>query len=199
MTTQKIKYSQVFDKFDDWLKNASLDQRIIEPTAMNLATVGLDMMPSNRMVLLKKYDHLGFCFFTNLNSRKAKEIFLNPKVSLCFYWGVLGRQIRIQGNAKLVENIEADQYFSTRPRDSQIGAWASHQSSEMNDRSDFEKNIEYFQNKFKDQQVIRPEFWSGFRVEPILIEFWSEGKFRLHTRELFEKFEDGWVTKLLYP
>lgn len=199
MTTQKIKYHQPFDKFDEWFKSASIDQRIVEPTAMNLATVGCDMMPSNRMVLLKKYDYLGFCFFTNLKSRKATEIFLNPKVSLCFYWGVLGRQIRIQGNAKLVEKVEADQYFSTRPRDSQIGAWASNQSSEIQTYGDFEKNIENYQKQFANQQVPRPDFWSGFRVEPMLIEFWSEGKFRLHTRELYEKFEDGWVMKLLYP
>lgn len=199
MTIKNTDFCEPFQKFNEWFCEAIADKRIHEPTAMSIASVNENFQPSNRMVLLKKHDENGFCFFTNLKSRKAQEIFINSSVSLCFYWGVLGRQIRIEGLAKLVENFEADEYFATRPRDSQIGAWASLQSSTMEDHQDFEKRIKFFNEKFKDQTVLRPEFWSGFRVEPNYFEFWHEGKYRLHHRQIYKKIINGWEEKILYP
>ena len=196
---QIIAFNEPFDKFKQWLDEASTDNRIVEPTAMNLASVDNKNCPSNRMVLLKKFDERGFCFFTNLNSRKAQEISANPNVSLCFYWGVLSRQIRIEGVAKRVSDAEADEYFKSRARQSQIGAWASKQSTQMNQWSEFEERISYFEEMFRDKEVKRPEFWSGFRVVPKLIEFWSEGKFRIHHRQSYELIDQGWQTKILYP
>ena len=188
-----------FLKFNEWFNQALNDNRIIEPEAMNLATVNKNNFPSNRMVLLKKHDKNGFCFFTNLGSRKAQEIANNPNVALCFYWGIQKRQIRIQGVAKIIEDFDADNYFATRPRNSQIGAWASKQSSEMDKREDFENRLKFFEEKFINQTVIRPHFWSGFCVKPDLFEFWHEGEYRLHHRQIYEKSSQGWKIKILYP
>ena len=199
MTTQIIAYSEPFKKFQQWFNEAENDQRITEPTAMNLATISQNLCPANRMVLLKKFDERGFCFFTNLNSRKAQEISANPNVSLCFYWAVLSKQIRIEGVAQKVSDAEADEYFASRARQSQIGAWASKQSNVMAEWSEFEERINYFEEMFRDKEVKRPEFWSGFRVVPKLIEFWSEGKFRIHHRQSYELIGRGWQTKILYP
>ena len=199
MTIKKILFLEPFEKFNEWLKDAVVDKRIFEPTAMSLASVDENSRPSNRMVLLKKHDEKGFCFFTNLGSVKAQEIIKNSSVALCFYWGVQGRQIRIEGVAKKIEDFEADEYFATRPRDSQIGAWASKQSVAMEDHQDFEKRLKFFEEKFANQKVLRPHFWSGFRVEPSSFEFWHEGQFRLHHRQINQKIVDGWETKILYP
>ena len=199
MTIKIVDKFEPFKKFDKWFNDAKNDSRIIEPTAMNLATVGENLLPSNRMVLLKKHDENGFCFFTNLASKKAQEINKNPHISLCFYWGAQSRQIRIQGIAKQIENFEADQYFATRPRESQIGAWASKQSSVMNHRQDFEERIKLYEEKFRNIEVTRPQFWSGFRVEPDNFEFWHEAEFRLHHREFYQKFSNGWRIDILYP
>lgn len=199
MTIKIVDKFEPFKKFDKWFNDAKNDSRIIEPTAMNLATVGENLLPSNRMVLLKKHDENGFCFFTNLASKKAQEINKNPHISLCFYWGAQSRQIRIQGIAKQIENFEADQYFATRPRESQIGAWASKQSSVMNHRQDFEERIKLYEEKFRNIEVTRPQFWSGFRVEPDNFEFWHEAEFRLHHREFYQKFSNGWQIDILYP
>jgi pyridoxamine 5'-phosphate oxidase len=194
-----LDYQLILSKFSEWFDQANKDQRITEPSAMSLATIGQDNQPSNRMVLLKKFDQNGFCFFTNLNSRKANEIKQNCKVSLCFYWGVLGKQIRIEGDATLVSNYEADQYFSSRPRQSKIGAWASIQSSEIKEWVDFENRIKEIEERFKDQEIPRPEFWSGFCVNPRQIEFWHEGEFRIHYREQYNKHDNKWTKKILYP
>jgi pyridoxamine 5'-phosphate oxidase len=199
MTIKKTTFLEPFEKFNEWFCEAIADKRIYEPTAMSLASVDENSSPSNRMVLLKKHDEKGFCFFTNLGSRKAQEIFKNSAVALCFYWGVQGRQIRIEGVANKIEDFEADEYFATRPRDSQIGAWASKQSNIMENHQDFEKRIKFFDDKFSNQNVLRPEFWSGFRVVPKSFEFWHEGKFRLHNRLIYQKITDGWETKNLYP
>lgn len=199
MTTSIIAYSEPFEKFQQWFNEAGNDQRIIEPTAMNLSTVSQNLYPANRMVLLKKFDERGFCFFTNLNSRKAQEISANPNVSLCFYWPTLSKQIRIEGVAQKVSDAEADEYFASRARQSQIGAWASKQSSKMNQWSEFEERISYYEEMFRDKEVKRPEFWSGFRVVPKVIEFWSEGKFRIHHRQSYELVGQGWQSKILYP
>lgn len=188
-----------FQKFSQWFKEACARPEIIEPTAMCLSTVDEKNCPSSRMILLKKFDERGFCFFTNLTSRKGKELLHNTNVALCFYWGILGRQIRIEGEVEKVSIKEADDYFASRRRGSQIGAWASKQSCEMKDWSEFEERIKKISDDFKDQEVPRPPFWSGFRVVPKRIEFWEEGEFRIHHRELYEHSSDGWSVKKLYP
>ncbi len=193
-------YSAPFQKFKEWFDEAQAHKEIIEPTAMCLSTVGEDNKPSSRMVLLKKYDERGFCFFTNLTSRKGRELKNNKNVALCLYWGALGRQIRIEGEIEKVSQKEADDYFASRRRGSQIGAWASKQSHAMRCWSDFERRLDEFTQEFDDLQIPRPPFWSGFRVKPQYIEFWQEGEFRIHKREVYKKLaNDGWQVQMLYP
>lgn len=188
-----------FQRFNEWFEKAKTNSAIIEPTAMCLSTVDQSGRPSNRMILLKKFDESGFCFFTNLTSRKGKELSENKNVALCFYWGILGLQVRIEGEVEKVTLKEADDYFSSRRRGSQIGAWASKQSCEMHEWREFEDRIAEIEDHFKDQEVPRPPFWSGFRVVPKRIEFWEEGDFRIHKREVFVRVEGGWEVKKLYP
>lgn len=199
MSATKIDWSQPFEKFSIWFGEAIAKKEIIEPTAMCLATVDAAGNPSSRMILLKSFDERGFCFFTNLTSRKGKELEQNPNVALCLYWGILGRQVRIEGKVEKVSLKEADDYFSSRRRGSQIGAWASKQSCEMKDWSEFEDRIDEITKDFAGREVPRPPFWSGFRVVPKKIEFWQEGDFRIHRREVYEKFLDGWKVKKIYP
>jgi pyridoxamine 5'-phosphate oxidase len=193
------QHCEPFELFAKWLKEAEKNPQIVEPTAMCLATVDEKNHPSNRMVLLKKFDENGFCFFTNLTSRKAGELNVNNNVALCFYWGILGRQVRITGEVEKVSAKEADDYFSSRRRGSQIGAWASKQSAIMNNDEEFENRIKQIEEDFKDQNIPRPPFWSGFRVQPQSIEFWEEGDFRIHKRTVYNKAGDGWEVVRLYP
>jgi len=195
----KTNYSAPFLLFKDWFDQANQNQQIIEPTAMCLATVGVDNKPSSRMVLLKKFDERGFCFFTNLNSRKSHELNNNHFVALCFYWGALRKQVRIEGYVEKVSDIEADEYFSSRRPASRIGAWASRQSQKMNNWQEFMDRIDAIKQKFHNQDIPRPNFWSGFRVIPNSIEFWQEGDFRIHERHLYKKIQDGWIVDQLYP
>ncbi len=195
----KSNFLEPFQKFEEWFKKACENQQIIEPTAMCLATSDQKKCLSARMVLLKKFDERGFCFFTNLTSRKSQQLQQNQNVALCFYWAALGLQIRIEGAVEKVSSQEADDYFSSRRRESQIGAWASKQSQEMENWQEFEDRITEIEKKFNSQKVPRPEFWSGFRVVPNLIEFWQEGDFRIHRREVYEKSGDGWKVKKIYP
>lgn len=194
-------FSQPFKKFQQWFEKAQANSAIIEPTAMCLATVDENNCPSSRMILLKSFDERGFCFFTNLTSRKGKELNKNSNVALCFYWGVLGLQIRIEGLVEKVSVKEADDYFASRRRGSQIGAWASKQSCEMKNWEEFQERIESITKDFADQEVPRPPFWSGFRVVPKRIEFWEEGEFRIHKREVFERAGNArsWQVTKLYP
>ena len=196
-----IEFQQPFNKFGEWLKKAQDNSAIIEPTAMCLATVDENNSPSSRMVLLKGFDERGFCFFTNLTSRKGKELNQNNNVALCFYWGVLGLQVRIEGQVEKVSVKEADDYFASRRRGSQIGAWASKQSCEMKSWEKFEERISTITKDFEGQQVPRPPFWSGFRVVPEKIEFWSEGEFRIHQREVYQRPKNSrsWNLTKLYP
>lgn len=194
-------FNEPFDRFNLWLQEASSNPAIIEPTAMCLSTADKEGSPSSRMVLLKKINQNGFYFFTNLTSRKAGELAENTKVALCFYWAILGKQIRIEGRVKPASNQEADEYFASRRHGSQIGAWASKQSSEMSEWKEFEDRINEFTKKFEGQEVPRPPFWSGFAVQPNRIEFWQEGEFRIHKREVYKLIQnnEGWVKDLLYP
>lgn len=191
--------SEPFAKFANWFEQAQVKPEIIEPAAMCLSTVNEENCPSSRMILLKKFDERGFCFFTNLTSRKGAELAQNPNVALCFYWGILGLQIRIEGKIEKVTPQEADDYFASRRRGSQIGAWASKQSQEMAKWSEFEERIKKVTQDFDGQEVTRPPFWSGFRVVPKAIEFWQEGEFRIHSREIYKRCDSGWEMRMVYP
>lgn len=196
-----VDYKIPFDIFSDWFKKANAKPEIVEPTAMCLATVDDAGHPSARMILLKKFDERGFCFFTNLTSRKGKELAQNPNVALCFYWGALGLQVRIEGAVEKVSIKEADDYFTSRRRGSQIGAWASKQSCSMENDDEFAHRLKQIHADFEGQEVPRPPFWSGFRVIPKKIEFWQEGEFRIHQRDLYSRTPDnkGWIVTKLYP
>ena len=184
--------------FDAWLQEARASESN-DPEAMALATAAADGRPSVRAVLLKGHGPEGFVFYTNYGSRKAQEIAANPNVALLFHWKSLRRQVRIEGVAHEVDPSEADAYFATRSRESQIGAWASDQSRPLPDRALFEARYEESKRKFEGMAVPRPPYWSGFRVVPDRIEFWSDRPHRLHERRLFTLTGDGWIEGLLYP
>ena len=174
-------------------------KKIFLPNAIALATSSKQAFPSLRMMLLKGIDERGFIFYTNLNSRKARELLANPKASLMCWWREFGEQIRVEGKIKSVSKKEADAYFATRPRGSQIGAWASKQSSFLTSRKDLLKAVANFEKKFKGKPVPRPPFWSGFILTPKQIEFWKNMPDRLHKRELYIHGKKGWSFHCLYP
>ena len=185
--------------FGLWLEEATKTEPN-DPTAMTLATVGPDGMPSARMVLLKGHDARGFVFYTNLGSQKARELAAHPKAALLFHWKSLQRQVRVQGEVTPVTAAEADAYFASRARDSRIGAWASKQSQPMQGRWELEQRVAKFALKFGLGEIPRPEFWSGFRLTPSVIEFWKSGAFRLHDRVRLERRADGgWSQAPLFP
>lgn len=181
-----------------WLQEAA-SKETVEPAAMSVATVGADGRPSLRMVLLRGVDARGLVFYTNLGSRKARDIRANPWVALCLHWKSMSRQIRVEGRAELVSDTEADAYFSTRARDSQIGAWASKQSHTLEGRFELEARVALFAAKFGIGAVPRPEFWSGYRVTPEHIEFWEDRPFRLHDRTQWDLHNGAWTSHKLYP
>jgi pyridoxamine 5'-phosphate oxidase len=153
-----------------------------------------------RAVLLKGADPRGFVFYTNFESRKAEELSANPRAALCFHWKSLGRQIRIEGTVSVVSDEEADAYFASRPRDSQIGAWASDQSRPLADRGELEDRFANVSRQYADSAAVpRPAYWSGFRVRPERVEFWQERPFRLHDRVLFTREGDTWRKQRLFP
>jgi len=167
--------------------------------AMIVATTSADGRPSARAVLLKGLDERGFVFYTNLESRKSAELFTNPHAALCFLWKSLNRQVRVEGVVELVTDEEADAYFASRPRDSQIGAWASDQSQPLPDRVELERRVAEATQRFGEGEVPRPPFWSGFRLVPQRIEFWQERPFRLHDRLLFHREGTEWRRERLFP
>jgi pyridoxamine 5'-phosphate oxidase len=174
-------------------------EELPEPTAFTLATVGEGGRPAARIVLLKDVDASGFVFYTNLESRKGRELLATRHAAMVFHWPTLERQIRVEGRVAPVTDEEADAYFATRPRGSQIGAWASRQSRPIERPGDLDARVEEFEQKFDGKTVPRPPHWSGFRVSPDTIEFWKGKASRLHERQLFTRDGDGWRVQLLYP
>ena len=187
-----------FVRFAEWLAEVT-PKEPNNPTAMNVATVDADGRPSSRVVLLRGFDERGFVFYTNFGSRKAREWQGNPFIALCFHWKSVDRQVRIEGRAEQVSDEEADAYFASRPRDSQIGAWASRQSEALATRFELEKRVAKYAAKFGLGKVPRPPFWSGIRVVPDRFEFWEERPFRLHDREVWQLREGNWQTERLFP
>jgi len=186
--------------FGEWYEEAAKSEPN-DPSAMSLATVGPDGTPSLRMVLLKDYDAAGFVFYTNTESRKGLHLLAQPKAALLFHWKSLRRQVRLEGPVSPTTPEEADAYFATRDRGSQIGAWASDQSRPLETRFALEKRVAEFTAKHIVGKVARPPHWSGFRLKPLLIEFWQDGAFRLHDRLEYRRAALGepWTTRTLYP
>lgn len=173
-----------------------------EPTAMSLATASADGRPSVRMVLLKDVDETGFIFYTNRGSRKARELEENPRAALAFFWQPLEIQVRVEGSVEAVSDAEADAYFMSRPRGSQIGAWASRQSTPLAARTELEVRIREVESRYEDAEIPRPRFWSGFRMIPDRIEFWQGRPSRLHERDVYLREESApgeWKIQHLYP
>jgi pyridoxamine 5'-phosphate oxidase len=183
--------------FGRWFAEAAVSEPLAE--AMTLATVAADGAPSARVVLLKGFDARGFVFYTNLESRKSVELEGNSRAALCFLWKSLGRQVRIEGTALPVAAAEADTYFASRPRDSQIGAWASDQSRPLDRRETLERRVDDFARRFGAAAVPRPPYWSGLRIVPQRIEFWQERPFRLHDRWLYIRDGNVWQRQRLFP
>ena len=187
-----------FRLFADWFAEAR-ESEPNDPDAMALATATPDGRPSVRMVLLKGHGPHGFTFYTHLDSRKGAELAANPRAALLFHWKSLRRQVRIEGPVEPVPDQDADAYFATRSRDSQLGAWASWQSRPLDARPTFEKRYEELARRFDGADVPRPPRWSGYRLKPELFEFWTDRPHRLHERRLFTAEDAGWREGLLYP
>lgn len=170
-----------------------------DPNAVTLATVDAQGRPSARVVLLKDFDERGFVLYTNGESRKGRELSPQAAAALCFYWPALREQVRVEGRVEPVSAADADAYFATRPRESQVGAWASLQSQTLGARSELEARVADFTRRFEGQAVPRPPHWGGFRVVPTSLEFWKAHPFRLHWREVYERDGEGWALRTLYP
>ena len=184
--------------FDAWFAEAQQSEPA-EPNAMAAATANAAGRPSVRMVLLKAHDERGFVFYTNQQSRKGHDLADNAQAALLFHWKSLCRQVRIEGPVAQVSDAEADAYFGTRARDSQLGAWASDQSRPLDSRDTFEARFAAVEARYEGRDVPRPAHWSGYRVSPERIEFWRAREHRLHERRLFTRTDDGWHEGLLYP
>ena len=189
-----------FNLFQEWYADAQENEEN-DPNAMSIATVDADGMPNVRMVLLKGFDESGFVFYTNFESQKGQELLGQPKAAICFHWKSLRRQIRIRGQVSIVSDEEADAYFNSRARDSRIGAWASQQSRPLESRFALEKAVAKYAAKHAIGKVPRPEYWSGFRIAPLYMEFWHDRPFRLHDRVVFRRStsDEDWARTQLYP
>ena len=185
---------------DTYALAEKIDRALVpDPSAMSLATVEDGGQPSVRIVLLKGFDDQGFVFYTNLQGSKGRHLLAQPKAALCFYWPPIEIQIRIEGTANKVMDAEADAYFATRLRPSQIGAWASRQSEPLESPTALEERVAKYEKEFEGREVPRPDFWSGFRVWPERIEFWKNKPNRLHERHLYTRAGDRWKIETVYP
>lgn len=187
-----------FELFDLWFNDAN-KSGVLLPESMSVSTCDSNGQPSSRMVLLKSADRNGFVFYTNYGSRKSQELAENQQVALLFHWGVLQRQVRIEGVVERISQQESEQYFHSRGRGSQIGAWASKQSQKLSSASELVEREKYYTEKFKGQQVPLPKFWGGYRIVPHYIEFWQGRANRLHDRVCFEKHDNSWQIYNLHP
>lgn len=187
-----------YDVFRKWMEEARAREPS-DPTAMALSTCTRDGVPSVRMVLLKGADSRGFVFYSNVESRKGGELAANPRGALVFYWPTLGRQVRIEGSVEPVSDAEADAYFTSRPRISKLGAWASDQSRPLSDNATLERRVAELDARYSSDDIPRPPHWRGWRVVPHRIEFWRDMPYRLHERTLFTRAGDGWTAGKLYP
>lgn len=195
-------FSEPFQRFAELFARATGElsrECFPDPNTMSVATVGTDGRPSNRIVLLKAFDERGFVFYTNYEGRKGSELLANPYCALCFHWPPMEIQIRIEGRAEPTSDAEADAYFASRARASQLGAWASDQSRPMTQPGDLERRVAEVAARFEGSSVPRPPHWSGFRVVPDRIEFWRNRASRLHDRTVYEREGDGWRVTALYP
>ncbi|HMN33393.1 MAG: pyridoxamine 5'-phosphate oxidase [Chitinophagaceae bacterium] len=188
------------EQFENWF-NQAIQSKIVDVNAMTLCTVDQHNIPNGRNVLLKGIENNEFRFFTNYNSQKGKEILVNPHVTLVFYWKELQRQVRIRGSVQKISEEESIEYFQSRPRESQIGAWVSHQSEILSDRKELENKTKKFELEFKQlEQIPKPDYWGGFAVSPIYIEFWQGRASRLHDRICYSLQNDGtWKKNRLSP
>jgi len=195
-------FSEPFQRFAELFARAKGElsrECFPDPNTMSVATVGTDGRPSNRIVLLKAFDERGFVFYTNYEGRKGSELLANPYCALCFHWPPMEIQIRIEGRAEPTSDAEADAYFASRARASQLGAWASDQSRPMTQPGDLERRVAEVAARFEGSSVPRPPHWSGFRVVPDRMEFWRNRASRLHDRNVYEREGDGWRVTALYP
>ena len=196
--TRESLSASPFDQFKLWMEQA-IEAGIQDPTAMSVATVSAEGKPWQRMVLLKDFDQRGFVFYTNLGSRKAKEIGANAQVSLHFPWLQLDRQVIVGGRAERLSTVDVMKYFLSRPKGSQLAAWASKQSSRINSRQALETQFAQIKEKFAEGEIPLPDFWGGFRVVPEEIEFWQGGEQRLHDRFCYKRENDQWDIARLSP
>lgn len=188
-----------FQEFHDWFKRAETATGLEFPGAMALATSGKDGRPSVRMVLLKGASEQGFVFYTNYESRKAEDLAANPRAALCLYWDKIGRQVRVEGRVEKVSREESEIYFHSRPRSSQIGAWASPQSREIPSRAELEERVAEVGEKYRGQEIPLPEFWGGYVLKPEYFEFWQQGESRLHDRFAYSLSGKDWTVQRLAP
>ncbi len=186
--------------FGGWLDEATASE-VNDPNAMALATVDETGLPDVRIVLLKGFDERGFAFYTNFESAKGRQVLKAGKAALCFHWKSRRRQVRLRGTVEVVSEAEADAYYASRPRGSQIGAWASQQSRPLESRQRLVAEVERYREQFGEGEIARPPHWSGFGLMPLSIEFWQDGAFRLHDRIVFERtsLDEAWTIRRLYP
>ena len=191
-------HTNPIDLFKIWFELA-IKSETNNPNAMTLSSISDQYKPNSRIVLLKYFDNKGFIFYTNSNSKKGKDIAFNSFVSLNFYWKTQKKQIRIEGEAEIINSKDANEYFNSRPRESQIGALASNQSAVLSDRSLLIKKTDEIRKKYENIEIPRPNYWNGYLVKPNLIEFWQEMQNRLHDRVEYKKIENKWVSNRLFP
>jgi pyridoxamine 5'-phosphate oxidase len=194
---ETVPFAEPYEEFARWYQAAEAAEPL--PEAASLATATPEGAPSLRLVLVKDADRRGFVFYTNIESRKGAELDRNPRAALCFHWKTLQRQVRIEGAVGRVDDAEADAYFASRARASQLGAWASAQSRPLASRAALEAAVTDIERRFQGEGVARPAYWTGYRVVPSLMEFWEERPHRLHDRIVYRRAGDGWTRERLYP